>query len=57
MIHLGLGHQPYALRKFITRHREFFEMLPTDAFDMLSAIATMHDKADKLKVNDKNQAV
>lgn len=41
----------------ISPNREFFEMLPTDAFDMLSAIATMHDRADKLKVNDKNQAV
>ncbi len=41
----------------ISPNREFFEMLPTDAYDMLSAIARMHDRADKLRLNDNNQAI
>ena len=38
----------------ISPNREFFEMLPWDAYDMLYAIAQMHDRADKLKRNDAN---
>lgn len=38
----------------ISPNREFFEMLPWDAFDMLYAIAQMHDRTDKLKRNDAN---
>lgn len=38
----------------ITPNREFFEMLPWDAYDMLYAIAQMHDRTDKLKKNDAN---
>ncbi len=40
----------------ISPNREFFEMLPLDAYDMLHAIAQMHDRTDKLKKNDANQA-
>ncbi len=40
----------------ISPNREFFEMLPLDAYDMLHAIAQMHDRTDKLKKNDDNQA-
>ncbi len=32
----------------ITPNREFFEMLPWDAYDMLFAIAQMHGRTDKL---------
>ena len=32
----------------ITPNREFFEMLPWDAYDMLFAIAQMHGRIDKL---------
>ena len=38
----------------ISPNREFFEMLPWDAYDMLFAIAQMHDRTDKLKRNDAN---
>lgn len=40
----------------ISPNREFFEMLPLDAYDMLHAIAQMHDRTDKLKKNDANKA-
>ena len=41
----------------ISPNREFFEMLPWDAYDMLSAIAQMHGRMDKLKRNGDNQTV
>ena len=41
----------------ISPNREFFEMLPWDAYDMLSAIAQMHGRVDKLKRNGDNQTV
>lgn len=34
----------------ITPNREFFEIDPWDAYDMLSAIAQMHGRSDKLKL-------
>ena len=37
--------------------REFFEMYPWDAYDMLYAIAQMHDRVDKLVRNDNNSSV
>lgn len=40
----------------ISPNREFFEMLPWDAYDMLLAIAQMHGRTDKLKRNDKNSS-
>lgn len=40
----------------ITPNREFFEMLPWDAYDMLLAIAQMHGRTDKLIRNGGNQA-
>lgn len=40
----------------ITPNREFFEMLPWDAYDMLFAIAQMHGRTDKLKRYDDNSA-
>lgn len=40
----------------ISPNREFFEMLPWDAYDMLSAIAQMHGRTDKLKRNEANQS-
>lgn len=33
----------------ISENREFFEMLPWDAYDMLLAIAKMHGRAEKVK--------
>lgn len=38
----------------ISPNREFFEMLPWDAYEMLLAIAQMHGRVDKLKRNDTN---
>lgn len=38
----------------ISPNREFFEMLPWDAYDMLHAIAQMHGRTDKLKKNEEN---
>ena len=38
----------------ISPNREFFEMLPWDAYDMLYAIAQMHNRTDKLRRNDDN---
>ena len=38
----------------ISPNREFFEMLPWDAYDMLFAIAQMHNGTNKLKRNDAN---
>lgn len=38
----------------ITPNREFFEMFPWDAFDMLYAIAQMHGRTDKLVRNKDN---
>lgn len=38
----------------ISPNREFFEMFPWDAYDMLFAIAQMHGRTDKLKRNDIN---
>ena len=40
----------------ISPNREFFEMLPWDAYDMLFVIAQMHGRADKLKRNDNNSS-
>ena len=40
----------------ITPNREFFEMLPWDAYDMLYAIAQMHGREDKLRRNKENQS-
>ena len=40
----------------ISPNREFFEMLPLDAYDMLHAIAQMHDRTDKLRKNEANTA-
>lgn len=34
----------------ISSNREFFEMYPSDAYDMLYAIAQMHGRADKLTI-------
>lgn len=39
----------------ITPNREFFEMFPWDAYDMLYAIAQMHGRTEKL-VRNKNNA-
>ncbi len=38
----------------ISPNREFFEMLPWDAYDMLYAIAQMHGRTDKLTINKEN---
>lgn len=38
----------------ITPNREFFEIFPWDAYSMLSAIAQMHGRGDKLVQNAKN---
>lgn len=40
----------------ISPNREFFEMFPWDAYDMIFAIAKMHNRADKVKRNEKNLA-
>lgn len=40
----------------ISPNREFFEMLPLDAYDMLHAIAQMHGRIEKLKKNEANNA-
>ena len=38
----------------ISPNREFFEMQPWDAYELLSAIAKMHGRSDKLVRNSKN---
>jgi len=38
----------------ISQNREFFEMLPLDAYEMLQAIAQMHGRIDKLSKNESN---
>ena len=40
----------------ISQNREFFEMLPWDAYNMLLAIAKMHGRMDKVWKNDKNKS-
>lgn len=40
----------------ISQNREFFELLPWDAYSMLYAIAQMHDRKDKLLLNTENTA-
>ena len=40
----------------ISPNREFFEMLPWDAYEMLASIAQMHGRMDKLKRNDENKS-
>ncbi len=40
----------------ISPNREFFEMLPWDAYEMLRAIAQMHGRMDKLKQNEQNKS-
>ncbi|MBP5351091.1 MAG: GIY-YIG nuclease family protein [Fibrobacterales bacterium] len=40
----------------ISDNREFFEMYPWDAYDILRAIAQMHGRIDKLKRNEANRA-
>ncbi len=40
----------------ISPNREFFEMLPWDAYEMLRAIAQMHGRVDKLKQNERNNS-
>ncbi len=40
----------------ISPNREFFEMFPWDAYDMLLAIAQMHGREDKLKKNNDNSS-
>lgn len=40
----------------ITANREFFEMYPWDAYEMLFAIAQMHGRTDKLVRNNSNDA-
>ena len=40
----------------ISQNREFFELYPWDAYNMLFAIAQMHDRTDKLSRNDSNQS-
>lgn len=41
----------------ISPNREFFEMLPTDAYDMLVAIAQMHGRLEFLHLNEANTAI
>ena len=38
----------------IMQNREFFELDPWDAYNMLSAIAKMHNRNDKLSINESN---
>ena len=40
----------------ISQNREFFELYPWDAYNMLYAIAQMHDRTDKLSRNVANSA-
>lgn len=40
----------------ISPNREFFEMFPWDAYDMLYAIAQMHGRTEKLVLNKANQS-
>lgn len=39
----------------ITPNREFFEIEPWDAYEMLLAIAQMHERTEKLKRNENNK--
>lgn len=39
----------------ISQNREFFEIYPWDAYSMLSAIAKMHGRMDKIHRNEENQ--
>ncbi len=41
----------------ISQNREFFEMMPWEAYDMLFAIAQMHGRSDKVKLNENNNEV
>lgn len=40
----------------ISQNREFFELYPWDAYNMLYAIAQMHERLDKLHRNEENQS-
>lgn len=40
----------------ISQNREFFELYPWDAYNMLFAIAQMHERLDKLHRNEENQS-
>lgn len=40
----------------ISQNREFFELYPWDAYNMLYAIAQMHDRVDKLVRNNNNMS-
>lgn len=40
----------------ISQNREFFALYPWDAYNMLFAIAQMHDRTDKLVRNDSNSS-
>ena len=48
LIHDLIGKLNPSLR--ISPNREFFEMLPMDAYEMLSSIAELHNRKDKLKL-------
>lgn len=39
----------------ISPNREFFEMMPWEAYDMLYAIAQMHGRENNVRLNDSNQ--
>lgn len=41
----------------ISQNREFFELYPWDAYNMLFAIAQMHERTDKLVRNEKNSSI
>ncbi len=41
----------------ISPNREFFEIAPWDAYNMLEAVARMHGRTDKLVINEKNKSV
>lgn len=40
----------------ISPNREFFEIFPWDAYDMLLSLARLHGRADKLKRNEENDS-
>ena len=40
----------------ISQNREFFEIYPWDAYNMLFAIAQMHNRIDKLNRNEENKS-
>lgn len=40
----------------ISQNREFFELYPWDAYNMLFAIAQMHERLDKLHRNEENRS-